>query len=59
MQGQSNAVAPGTAELTEAERREFLRRFRDIRRRAVVTLEPEWLSGWAENSPTSQASVGS
>ena len=43
----SDAVAPGTPELDPAERREFLRRFRDIRRRAAVTLEPEWLSGWA------------
>jgi dihydrodipicolinate synthase/N-acetylneuraminate lyase len=43
----SDAVAPGTPELDAAERREFLRRFRDIRRRAAVTLEPEWLSGWA------------
>ena len=44
----SDAIAPGTPELSAAERREFLRRFRDIRRRAAVTLEPEWLSGWAE-----------
>jgi dihydrodipicolinate synthase/N-acetylneuraminate lyase len=44
----SDAVATGTPELSAAERREFLRRFRDIRRRAAVTLEPEWLSGWAE-----------
>jgi dihydrodipicolinate synthase/N-acetylneuraminate lyase len=43
----SDAVAPGTPTLEAAERREFLRRFRDIRRRAAVTLEPEWLSGWA------------
>jgi dihydrodipicolinate synthase/N-acetylneuraminate lyase len=43
----SDAVASGTPALDAAERREFLRRFRDIRRRAAVTLEPEWLSGWA------------
>jgi len=40
----SDAVAPDSAALEPAERREFLRRFRDIRRRAAVTLEPEWLS---------------
>jgi dihydrodipicolinate synthase/N-acetylneuraminate lyase len=43
----SDAVAPGTPALEATERREFLRRFRDIQRRAAVTLEPEWLSGWA------------
>jgi hypothetical protein len=43
----SDAVAPGTPTLEAVERREFLRRFRDIRRRAAATLEPEWLSGWA------------
>jgi dihydrodipicolinate synthase/N-acetylneuraminate lyase len=42
----SDTVAPGSASLDTAERREFLRRFRDIRRRAAVTLEPEWLSEW-------------
>jgi dihydrodipicolinate synthase/N-acetylneuraminate lyase len=53
----SDAVAPGTPELDAAERREFLRRFRDIRRRAAVTLEPEWLSGWAERPLPLQAGV--
>lgn len=47
----SDAVAPGTPALEEAERREFLRRFRDIRRRAAATLEPEWLSEWAVRRP--------
>ncbi|MGH7987817.1 MAG: dihydrodipicolinate synthase family protein [Candidatus Binataceae bacterium] len=42
----SDAVAPGTPSLQESERREFLRRFRDIRRRAAARLEPEWLSEW-------------
>ena len=51
----SDAVAPGTPTLEAAERREFLRRFRDIRRRAAVTLEPEWLSGWAARSVPSRA----
>ncbi|MGH7934508.1 MAG: dihydrodipicolinate synthase family protein [Candidatus Binataceae bacterium] len=43
----SDAVASGTAPLQETERREFLRRFKDIRRRAAATLEPEWLSEWS------------
>ncbi len=46
----SDAVAAGTRALEPAERREFLRRFRDLRRRAAATLEPEWLSeaeAWA------------
>ncbi|MGH8012381.1 MAG: dihydrodipicolinate synthase family protein [Candidatus Binataceae bacterium] len=42
----SDAVALGTPSLTESERREFLRRFKDIRRRAAARLEPEWLSEW-------------
>ncbi len=40
----SDAVAPGTPALDAGERREFLRRFRDLQRRAAATLEPEWLS---------------
>jgi len=51
----SDAVAAGTPALEAAERREFLRRFRDIRRRAAVTLEPEWLSGWAARPVPMQA----
>jgi len=47
----SDAVAPGTPALEEAERREFLRSFRDLRRRAAATLEPEWLSEWAARRP--------
>jgi len=47
----SDAVAPGTPTLTEIERREFIRRFRNIRRRAAATLEPEWLSEWAPRGP--------
>ena len=53
----SDAVAHGTPELDPAERREFLRRFRDIQRRAAVTLEPEWLSGWATRPLPMQARV--
>jgi dihydrodipicolinate synthase/N-acetylneuraminate lyase len=41
----SDAIGTGTAGLEEAEKREFLRRFRELRRHAAVTLEPEWLSG--------------
>jgi dihydrodipicolinate synthase/N-acetylneuraminate lyase len=44
----SEAVAEGTKPLERDERREFLRRFTDMRRRACVTLEPEWLSHWAQ-----------
>lgn len=51
----SDAVAHGTPALEAAERREFLRRFRDIQRRAAVTLEPEWLSGWATRPVPMQA----
>ena len=51
----SDALAPGTPALDPAERREFLRRFRDIQRRAAVTLEPEWLSGWAARPVPMQA----
>ncbi|HVN89200.1 MAG TPA: dihydrodipicolinate synthase family protein [Candidatus Binataceae bacterium] len=40
----SDAVAPGTPAFEGNERREFLRRFRELRRRAAATLEPEWLS---------------
>ena len=47
----SDAVAAGTPALSEAERREFLRRFRDIRRRAAAMLEPEWLSEWTMRRP--------
>ena len=47
----SDAVAPGTTALDEAERRQFIRRFRDLRRRAAATLESEWLSEWALAQP--------
>jgi dihydrodipicolinate synthase/N-acetylneuraminate lyase len=42
----SDAVAAGTPALDEEQRREFLRRFNEVRRRACVTLEPEWQSHW-------------
>ena len=51
----SDAVAAGTPTLEEAERRQFLRRFKDIRRRAAATLEPEWLSEWAMRTPPRRA----
>jgi dihydrodipicolinate synthase/N-acetylneuraminate lyase len=40
----SAALAPGTPAMEEAERREFARRFKELRRRAAATLEPGWLS---------------
>ncbi len=40
----SEALAPGTPGFGDGERREFARRFRDLRRRAAATLEPGWLS---------------
>jgi dihydrodipicolinate synthase/N-acetylneuraminate lyase len=40
----SEALAPGTPALSGSERREFARRFKDLRRRAAATLEPGWLS---------------
>ena len=52
----SDAVAAGTPAFEPAERREFLRRFRDVRRRAAATLEPEWLSeaeAWATDASAS------
>ncbi len=42
----SEAVAAGTPALEPDERRVFIRRFNELRRRACVTLEPEWLSHW-------------
>jgi hypothetical protein len=40
----SEALAPGTPAFANGERREFGRRFKDLRRRAAATLEPGWLS---------------
>ncbi len=40
----SEALAPGTPAFSDGERREFARRFKDLRRRAAATLEPGWLS---------------
>jgi dihydrodipicolinate synthase/N-acetylneuraminate lyase len=47
----SDAVAEGTPALDANERRDFLRRFTDVRRRACVTLEPEWLSHSTSRRP--------
>ncbi len=47
----SEAVAPGTPALAPEERRVFIRRFNELRRRACVTLEPEWLSACAPPRP--------
>lgn len=43
----SDAVAPGTPALDADQRRLFIRRFNEVRRRAAATLEPEWQSNWA------------
>ncbi|HJU27867.1 MAG TPA: hypothetical protein VJ718_01775, partial [Candidatus Binataceae bacterium] len=51
----SDAVAPGTPALDESQRRQFLRRFRGLRRRAAAMLEPGWLSEWAARRPVSRA----
>ncbi len=40
----SDAVASGTPALDADQRREFIRRFKELRRRACATLEPEWQS---------------
>ena len=47
----SDAVAPGTPALEAAERREFVRRFRTLRRNGAATLEPEWSSVTAASAP--------
>lgn len=47
----SDAVADGTPMLEADERRVFIRSFNELRRRACVTLEPEWLSHWAAPRP--------
>lgn len=46
-----DAVAPGTPALEAAERREFLRRFRTLRRNGAATLEPEWSSVTEASAP--------
>jgi len=40
----SEALAPETPAFSGGERREFARRFKEMRRRAAATLEPGWLS---------------
>ncbi len=40
----SDAVAPGTPSLDEGERREFVRRFNELRAQSAERLEPEWIS---------------
>lgn len=47
----SDAVAPGTSALEPAERREFLRRFRTLRRNGAAMLEPEWTSSTEASAP--------
>ena len=47
----SDAVARGTPSLSEAERREFARRFNELRARSAETLEPGWTSQTASPAP--------
>jgi dihydrodipicolinate synthase/N-acetylneuraminate lyase len=47
----SDAVAQGTPTLDADQRREYIRRFNEVRRRACVTLEPEWQSHWKRRRP--------
>jgi len=52
----SDAVARGTPALDPDERREFARRFKELRRRAAARLEPGWLSELnSERPPARQA----
>jgi dihydrodipicolinate synthase/N-acetylneuraminate lyase len=48
----SGAVAAGTPALDADQRREFIRRFNEVRRRACATLEPEWQSTWTRSRVT-------
>jgi dihydrodipicolinate synthase/N-acetylneuraminate lyase len=48
----SDAVAAGTPALEANQRREFIRRFNEVRRRACATLEPEWQSTWMKPRAT-------
>jgi len=54
----SDAVAPGSPAFQPDERREFLRRFREVRRRAAASLEPEWTSTSATWSATGSMRAG-
>lgn len=51
----SAALAPGTPVLEEAERRAFVRRFKQVRRRAAAMLEPGWLSDQEQERPVPQS----
>jgi dihydrodipicolinate synthase/N-acetylneuraminate lyase len=53
----SDTVAPGTPALDPAERREFARRFKDLRRRAAARLEPGWLSELDSEHPTASQAL--
>ena len=52
---ESDALAPGTPSLDAAARREFIRRFKQLRWRSAATLEPGWLSEIEESEPLSRA----
>lgn len=53
----SAALAPGTPVMEEAERREFVRRFKELRRRAAATLEPGWLSHQEPERPAPRGAI--
>ncbi|MGH7906503.1 MAG: dihydrodipicolinate synthase family protein [Candidatus Binataceae bacterium] len=51
----SEAVAPGTLTFKHDERREFARRFQELRKIAAETAEPGWLSEWQLNNRMGRA----
>lgn len=53
----SEALAPGTPALSDAERGEFVRRFRAVRRRAAALLEPGWLSETEAERPQARRAL--
>jgi dihydrodipicolinate synthase/N-acetylneuraminate lyase len=53
----SEALAPGTPAFNDGERREFARRFKDLRRRAAATLEPGWLSETEAERPRARRAL--
>jgi dihydrodipicolinate synthase/N-acetylneuraminate lyase len=47
----SDAIAAGTPALNPEQRREYIRRLNEVRRRACAILEPEWQSHWKRPRP--------
>ncbi len=52
---ESDAVAAGTPALEPAQRRELIRRFKQLRWRAAAALEPGWLSELGDSEPLARA----